>query len=58
MSSILFSLLPMIIGSAVVPMQIILLVLLLTSEKQGLVKAIAFVLGMTVVRVAQGVIFG
>jgi hypothetical protein len=48
----------MIIGSAVVPMQIILLVLLLTGEKQGLVKAIAFVLGMTVVRLAQGVIFG
>jgi hypothetical protein len=58
MSSTLFSLLPMIIGSAVVPMQIILLVLLLTSEKQGLVKAIAFVLGMSVVRMAQGVIFG
>ena len=58
MSSTLFTLLPMIIGSAVVPMQIILLVLLLTSETQGLVKAIAFALGMTVVRVAQGVIFG
>jgi hypothetical protein len=48
----------MIIGSAVVPMQIIILLLMLTSEKQGLAKAVAFVLGMTVVRLAQGVIFG
>jgi hypothetical protein len=58
MSATLYTLLPMIIGSAVVPIQIIMLLLLLTSEKQGLVKATAFVLGMTVVRVAQGVIFG
>jgi ABC-type arginine transport system permease subunit len=58
MTTTLLSLLPMIIGSALVPMQIILLLLMLTSEKQGLAKAITFVLGMTVVRLAQGVIFG
>lgn len=58
MTATLIALLPMIIGSAVVPMQIIMLLLMLTSEKQGLAKAIAFVLGMTAVRLAQGVIFG
>ena len=58
MSATLISLLPMIIGSAVVPMQIIMLLLMLTSEKQGLAKAIAFVLGMTLVRLVQGVLFG
>jgi len=58
MISTLFSLLPIIIGSAVVPMQIVMLLLMLTGEKQGLSKAIAFVLGMTVVRLAQGIIFG
>ena len=54
----LVSLLPLIIGSAVVPVQIIMVILLLTSEKQGPLKAIALVLGMTVVRVAQGLLFG
>ena len=48
----------MIIGSAVVPMQIIMLLLMLTSERQGLAKAIAFVLGMTLVRLGQGILFG
>lgn len=58
MSATLISLLPMIIGSAVVPMQIIMLLLMLTSERQGLAKAIAFVLGMTLVRLGQGILFG
>lgn len=58
MSSTIVSLLPMSIGSAVVPMQIIMLLLMLTSAKQGLTKAIAFVAGMTLVRLGQGVVFG
>ncbi len=58
MDSIIATLLPFIIGSAVVPIQIIVVTLLLTSEKRGPLKAIAFVLGMTVARLAQGVLFG
>ncbi len=58
MSSTLASLLPFIIGSAIVPLQIIVVTLLLTSERRGPLKAIAFVLGMTVARLAQGVLFG
>jgi hypothetical protein len=58
MNSTLTSLLPFIIGSAVVPLQIIVVTLLLTSEQRGPLKAIAFVLGMTLARLAQGVLFG
>ena len=58
MNSTLASLLPFIIGSAVVPLQIIVVTLLLTSERRGPLKAIAFVLGMTLARLAQGVLFG
>jgi hypothetical protein len=58
MSSILLSLLPFIIGSALVPVQIIVVVLLLTAEERGPLKAITFVLGMTLARLAQGVLFG
>lgn len=58
MAGVLVSLLPLIIGSAVVPVQIIMVILLLTSPKQGPAKAIGFVTGMTLVRLAQGVIFG
>jgi hypothetical protein len=58
MNSTLASLLPFIIGSAVVPLQIIVVTLLLTSEQRGPLKAIAFVLGMTLARLAQGVLFG
>ncbi len=58
MNPTLASLLPFIIGSAVVPLQIIVVTLLLTSERRGPLKAIAFVLGMTVARLAQGVLFG
>lgn len=52
------SLLPFILGSALVPLQIIIVILLLTGEKQGTLKAIAFILGMTLARLAQGVLFG
>lgn len=58
MDSIITALLPFIIGGALVPLQIIVVILLLTSEKQGLLKAIAFVLGMTLARLAQGFLFG
>ncbi len=58
MGSTLVQLLPLIIGSAVVPMQIILIILMLTSEQQAAAKAIGFVLGMTLVRLGQGIVFG
>ena len=58
MDSIITSLLPFIIGGALVPLQIIIVILLLTSEKRGTLKAIAFVLGMTLARLAQGILFG
>ena len=58
MNSTLVSLLPFIIGSAVVPLQIIIVTLLLTSKQRGPLKAIAFVLGMTLARLAQGILFG
>jgi hypothetical protein len=57
LENLLFSLLPFIIGSAVVPMQVILGLLLLQSPQQGLLKAIAFVSGMTFTRILQGVLF-
>lgn len=58
MSSIIPSLLPFIIGSALVPVQIIIVILLLTGERRGPLKAIAFVVGMTLTRLLQGVLFG
>lgn len=58
MDSAFISLLPFIIGSALVPVQIIVVVLLLTGEQRGPLKAIAFVLGMTLARLVQGALFG
>jgi hypothetical protein len=58
MESLFISLLPYIIGSAVVPFQIIIGLLLLKSPNQGLLKAIAFVTGMTITRLFQGLVFG
>ena len=58
MGSIIVSLLPLIIGSAVVPVQIIIDILLLKNPKQGLLKASAYVGGMTTLRLLQGLIFG
>ncbi len=46
---------PLVVGSAVVPIQIVLTILLLRSARA---TAFAFVLGMTVVRVSQGLVFG
>lgn len=58
MESIIVNLLPFIIGSALVPVQIIIVILLLTGENRGPLKAIAFVLGMTLARLVQGVLYG
>jgi hypothetical protein len=58
MGPLLISLLPYIIGSAIVPVQIIIGLLLLKSPNQGLFKAIAYVAGMTITRLFQGLIFG
>ncbi|MDX2228426.1 MAG: GAP family protein [Leptolyngbyaceae cyanobacterium bins.349] len=58
MENLLISLLPYIIGSAIVPVQVIIGVLLLKSPRQGLLKAIAYVGGMTLSRLMQGLAFG
>ena len=58
METLLVSLLPYIIGSAVVPLQIIFCLLFLKSDRQGLFKAIAYFAGMTIARLLQGLIFG
>jgi threonine/homoserine/homoserine lactone efflux protein len=57
MTSVWSTLVPLIIGSALVPMQIVIAVLLLQSNS-GRRTAIAFVAGMTSVRLVQGVVFG
>ncbi len=58
MFNTLISLLSLILDSAIVPVQIIMVIPMLTAEKPGPAKAIAFISGMTLVRLAQGVIFG
>jgi len=56
--ALIISLLPFIIGSAVVPIQIIIVILLLKTPRQGLLKASTYVGGMTTLRLLQGLIFG
>lgn len=51
-------LLPFIIGSALVPVQVMVVIFLLNNPNRGLEKAIYLVAGMTVVRLLQGVVFG
>jgi len=58
MNETIIKLTPLIIGSAVVPLQIMMTILLLNSPRQGLAKAICLVAGMTAIRLLQGVIFG
>lgn len=48
---------PLMIGAALVPVWIIIVLLLLQSEG-GLLKAVAFVGGQMLVRLAQGLVFG
>ena len=55
--SVLVDLLPLVIGAAVVPIPII-IVLLLLSNQGGLLKGAAFIGGAIVLRLAQGIVFG
>ncbi len=50
-------LLPLIVANAVLPLQIIVTILLIRSDG-GRLAAFAWVMGMTVVRLAQGLVFG
>lgn len=56
--TILVSLMPLILASALVPVQIIVTILLLQQKSQGLTKGVMFVLGLTLTRMAQGLVFG
>jgi hypothetical protein len=58
MGTVIFQLTPFIIGSAVLPLQIMMIILLLNRSSQGLTKAVFLVAGMTVIRLLQGIIFG
>jgi hypothetical protein len=58
MGSVIVSLLPFIIGSALVPIQIIIDILLLKSPRQGLFRSTAYVGGITTLRLLQGLVFG
>ena len=51
------SLVPLIIGSALVPIQIVITTMLLRSNA-GKVTAVAWLAGMTMVRLGQGLVFG
>lgn len=57
MGSVITDFIPLMIGAAVVPVNIIIVLLLLRGQG-GLVKASAFAGGMVVVRLAQGIVFG
>ncbi|HSM83906.1 MAG TPA: GAP family protein [Nodosilinea sp.] len=58
METVLGALVPYILGSALVPLQIIIGLLLLQSPRQGLLKGVAYVGGMTLTRLLQGLAFG
>lgn len=58
MDSLFASLLPFVLGSAIVPIQVIILTLLLKSPQNGLLKASVYVAGMTALRLLQGLVFG
>jgi hypothetical protein len=57
MSDLLLTLTPLIVGSALVPIQIIITILLLRAPA-GRITAVAWVVGMTAVRLLQGIVFG
>jgi hypothetical protein len=57
MGSAIIQLLPLIVGAAVVPIWIIMVLFLLRSEG-GLLKAAAFAAGAIIVRLVQGIFFG
>jgi hypothetical protein len=58
MNELFVSLLPFILGSALLPIQIIIVILILNSPHQGVLKASAYVGGMTLIRLLQGLVFG
>jgi threonine/homoserine/homoserine lactone efflux protein len=51
-------LLPFILGIAIVPVQLIILLLFLKDPKSGLIKGFLFLAGITIVRLLQGIVFG
>jgi hypothetical protein len=57
LTAVLVDLLPLMIGAAVVPVPVI-IVLLLLGNQGGLLKATAFIGGAIAVRLAQGIVFG
>jgi hypothetical protein len=57
MSDLVVTLIPLAVGSAVVPIQIIITILLLRAPG-GRITAVAWVAGMTAVRLLQGLVFG
>jgi len=57
MGTVILEMLPVILGAAIVPIWIIIVLFLLRGEK-GLPKALAFVAGISAVRVAEGLVFG
>jgi hypothetical protein len=58
MNETLINLLPFIFGSAIVPVQIIIILLFLKDQQSGLQKALVFLAGMSAVRLLQGFLFG
>ncbi|MCC7130592.1 MAG: hypothetical protein B6D39_03135 [Anaerolineae bacterium UTCFX2] len=58
MDTLLVSLLPLIIGSAIVPVHIIIIILLLKNPRLPVLKATAYLVGMTALRLLQGLVFG
>jgi Sap, sulfolipid-1-addressing protein len=57
MSELVMTLIPLAVGSAVVPIQIIITILLLRAPG-GRITAVAWVAGMTAIRLLQGLVFG
>lgn len=57
MGAVLVELTPLILGAVLAPLWVVIVLLMLASPR-GLVKATAFVLGMSLTRLAQGAIFG
>ena len=51
-------LLPYILGIAIVPVQLIIMLLFLKDPKSGLLKGSLFLAGLTTIRLLQGIIFG
>ena len=51
-------LLPYILGIAIVPVQLIIMLLFLKNPQSGLLKGFLFLAGITIIRLLQGIIFG